>query len=357
MLVILSKLATDHTFAEEVQSIVGPRKRAEGYEFKIKKARHSTVVFFDGFVGIFIIIRKPVACFVVVYIDTPYPCPFKSRCWPALPEHHISTLYKLNKDAAFDLENNSGITEDHHLVDEIKLNRLQQRQVDAVKANAAYVSKDLRAELEKIEAPVSYLDFETIMPAIPIFDGDSPYQHIPAQFSCHVENENGDLTHFEWIAIDSSDPRIGMVDKLLEACESAKTIVAYNAKFEKSCLDAIAKAVPEKADRILALKERFFDLLPLVRNHIYDPKFKGSFSIKAVLPALVPDATYDELEISNGMVASVKLEQIVTGDLNDEDKYSIIAGLLKYCALDSMAMLLLKNALERGNFSPGEHKR
>ena len=281
------------------------------------------------------------------HCDAPYECPFKSRCWPEQPEHHISTLYRLNKDTALDLEHNQGISEIHHLLDEIKLNQLQQRQVHAVKTGEAFVSKELKGELENIKGLVAYLDFETIMPAIPIFNGDSPYQQIPAQFSCHIDDGNGDLKHVEWIATDASDPRVGIVEKLLEACEDANTIVAYNAKFEKMCLDAIARAVPEKADRILALKDRFFDLLPLVRNNVYDPMFKGSFSIKSVLPALVPDASYQDLEIANGMIASIRLEQIITSATNPNGENSTVSDLLKYCAMDSYAMLLLRNAVQR----------
>ena len=283
---------------------------------------------------------------VGVHCYSPHPCPFKARCWPGLPEHHVSTLYRLDKESAFALERDHGISEIHHLVDEIKLTRLQQRQADAVKSNSVYISKNLAAELMKIKAPVAYLDFETIMPAIPMFNGDKPYQQIPVQFSCHIENERGDLAHVEWIAKDNSDPRRAMADTLLQACENTKTIVAYNAKFEKSCIDAIARAVPEKSERLLALKDRFFDFLPLVRNHIYDPKFKGSFSIKSVLPALVPNTGYDTLEISNGMLASIRLEQIVTEALAEHEKEVVIGQLLKYCALDSMAMVLLKQALE-----------
>lgn len=276
----------------------------------------------------------------------PYDCPFKNRCWPKLPEHHISTLYRLNKDTAFDLEHDKGIVEIRHLLDEIELNPLQRRQVDAVKSGQVFVSKDLKEELKKIKPPVAYLDFETIMPAIPLFQGDRPYQPIPAQFSCHIENDKGDVRHFEWIATGNSDPRIEMVDKLLEACEGAKTIVAYNAKFEKMCLDSIARSVPEMADRLLALKDRFFDLLPLVRNNVYDPEFKGSFSIKSVLPALVPEASYQDLEVANGMIASIRLEQFITEEFEHDAGKTIVADLLKYCAMDSQALVLLRYALK-----------
>lgn len=277
------------------------------------------------------------------HCNAPYECPFKDRCWPALPEHHISTLYRLDRDTAFDLEYQKGISEISQLTDDVEITQLQQRQVQAVKTGEVFVSPSLRQELGKIRGRIAYLDFETIMPAVPLFAGDQPYQTIPAQFSCHVDQGNGDLIQVEWIATDTSDPRLGMVEKLFEACEGADVIVAYNAKFEKNCLASLAAAVPSQAQRLSALKDRFIDLLPIIRNHVYYPNFRGSFSIKSVLPALVPELSYATLNIFDGMTASILLEEIITGKQPATE--SVIADLRKYCALDSLAMYRLVGGL------------
>ena len=275
----------------------------------------------------------------------PYECPFKSRCWPKLPTHHISTLYKISDEKTDALKSNFGITEISEISDQIKLSPIQARQVSAVKQNRCIAEPTLSRELNKIQYPVAYLDFETISPAVPLWAGCGPYHQVAVQFSCHVDDGRGSLRHFEWLSNDSTDPRIGIVEPLLAACESAATIVAYHAPFEKKRIAEIAKVNPTHADRIESLNDRFIDLLPIMRNNVYHPRFLGSFSIKDVLPALINGIQYSDLKIADGLTAAVLLEQLITQKLPVPEVNRVVSELLEYCRLDTWAMYLLVKEL------------
>ena len=158
--------------------------------------------------------------------------------------------------------------------------------------------------------PIAYLDFETISPAVPVWPGCHPCEQVPVQFSCHLLGPNG-LEHHEWLAEGPGDPREEFARKVIAACAGAKTIVAYNAPFEKKCIKSLADVLPDLSSDLMALSKRIKDLLPIVRDHVYHPDFGGSFSIKSVLPALVPGLGYDDLEIQGGSAASTALEVLL----------------------------------------------
>ncbi len=121
-----------------------------------------------------------------------------------------------------------------------------------------------------------------------MWDGCHPYDQVPVQFSCDVETADGTLAHHEWLADGPTDPRPELARALVAACAGARTVVAYNAGFERGCIERLADAVPALADDLLAIAGRLADPLPIVRAHVYHPDFHGSFSLKSVLPALVP---------------------------------------------------------------------
>ena len=217
------------------------------------------------------------------HCDSPRECPFKSRCWPAMPEHHVSTLYRLGKAKAQDL-----IEQGVHTVDQvdgsIKLNATAARQVDSVRSGKVIVEAGLGPGLDSLSFPAVFLDFETISMAIPVWKGCSPYTQVPVQFSCHSVDTEGELKHDEWLAVAGGDPRVPLAQALVIACEGAETVVAYNASFEKKCIVGLAEVCPALEAELMAIAAKLADLLPMVRNNVYHPKFHGSFSIKSVLP-------------------------------------------------------------------------
>jgi predicted RecB family nuclease len=273
------------------------------------------------------------------HCETPNECPFITRCWPTLPPHHVSTLYHM-KQRALELDE-QGYRTIHDLPEDIPLGPIADRQRRAVQENRIIVEPTLAKALEVFVPPIAFIDFETVGLPVPVWNGCRPYDNVPVQFSCHVQDETGNITHHEWLADGPKDPRPELAERLIKACESAKTVVAYNAGFEKRCIEQIADAFPSLAAQLRSITARLVDLLPLVRNHVYHPDFAGSFSLKKALPALVPTLTYDRLAIAEGGTASLELEQLIfNGDgLNLDTKKQTRKDLLRYCNQDTWGLV------------------
>jgi len=273
------------------------------------------------------------------HCSEPYDCPFSARCRPALPPHHVSTLYGARRRAQ-ELEAQGYVTI-HHLPDGLGLNACADRQRRAVQAGRMIVEGNLGKALERFQSPIAFLDFETVQFAIPIWDGCHPYDQIPAQFSCHRERPGGGFDHDEWVPEAPGDPRAEIATRIVDACAGARTVVAYNAGFEKSCLEALANALPGQAAALRDVISRLADPLPVVREHVYHPDFDGSFSLKKVLPALAPDLGYDDLAIAEGNSASRELMRLVVDDgtLLAAERAMTREKLLRYCERDTLAMV------------------
>ncbi len=273
----------------------------------------------------------------------PRRCPFYDRCHRVLPPHHVSTLYRV-REAGADL-----LARGHETIDRLPvagLSPVQRRQRQAVRTGWLIVEPGLAAALKAFREPLSFLDFETVGLAIPVWDGCHPYDAVPAQFSCHHLAADGILTHDECIADGPADPRPEMARRLLDACSGPGTIVAYNAVFERRGIETLAAAVPQLAGDLLAVAGRLADLLPVVRDHVYHPGFGGSFSLKAVLPALVPGPGYDDLEIAEGTAASVELGRLMFDtSMGVDERRHLRAALLRYCAQDTLALVGLLGRL------------
>ncbi len=276
----------------------------------------------------------------------PTACPFTDRCWPALPDHHVTTLYRIGKKAESFLA--SGWFTIPELPDSVKLTAIAARQRRAVRQGRVVVEREsLIAALERVAQPVAHLDFETIQPAIPRWPGCRPYDQIPVQLSCHVVSATGEPRHVAWIFDGEGDPRPAAAAAILDACRGARTVTAYYAQFEQSCIRLVADACPEHAAELRAIADGIVDLLPIVREHVYHPGFAGSFSLKKVLPALVPELTYAGMAIAEGLTAQVQLSRIIfEGHLmSTEERTEIRDALLRYCELDTMAMVALEARL------------
>jgi hypothetical protein len=277
----------------------------------------------------------------------PYECPFMARCWPALPPHHVSTLYSAGRRAL--LLQEQGYATIHDLPDDIPLRAIQDRQRRAVQAGQLIVEPSLAATLRAFQPPLAYLDFETVGLPIPIWSGCHPWDQAPVQFSCHVEEAGGRVTHHEWLAEGPGDPRPALAERLIRACEPARSVVAYNAGFERRCLVQMADALPALAGPLRRIADRLVDLLPVVRNHVYHPDFGGSFGLKSVLPAMVPELRYDTLAIGDGETASLELERLLfqEADLTPEAKAQLRSDLLRYCHQDTWGLVKLLERLRQ----------
>lgn len=279
------------------------------------------------------------------HCDSPYQCAFKGRCWPALPEHHISTLYYLG-NKRWELEA-QGITTIDQLPADYPLQAEAARQYRAVSTGETVVEPGLAGTLAALRRPVAILDFETVAPAVPVWVGCHPYDPTPVQFSCHVQEPNGGWTHHAWLADGPNDPRPELVRRLSEACAGAGTILAYYSDFEKRCLQLMADALPELRPPVQSILDRLEDALPIVRQNVYAPAFHGSFSLKSVLPALVPELGYDGLEIADGTAASRELQRLLLdgASISADEQAGLREALLRYCELDTWGVVRLLDRL------------
>jgi hypothetical protein len=284
------------------------------------------------------------------HCSDPYPCPFTERCWPDLPEHHVSTLYRIRRTTVDSL-----MTEGIETIDQLPRGfataEVVKRQIKSVRTNKLVIERGLRRALRALRRPIAFLDFETVTLAVPVWEGCRPYDQVAVQLSCHVLDKSGELRHHEWLAEGSEDPRPAFVRALVAACDGAATVVAYFAGFEGGRVRELGAAVPEMAHELAAIEERLVDLLPIVREHVYHPAFQGSFSLKSVLPALVPSFGYEDLTIQNGSAAATALERVLFG-ADDEERARLRRALFRYCERDTMAMVELHRRLETISSSP-----
>ena len=278
---------------------------------------------------------------------SPRECAFIARCWPEVDADHIRYLYRLNKDKAVSYEK-SGVARIQDLPDDLMLGAIPARQRRCLREGDILVEKDALVDaLLDIVHPVTHIDFETVMFAIPRWNGCRPYDNIPVQMSAHVVDADGNATHHSWIAEDSNDPRPGIGPAIVKACEGVSTVTAYNASFEKRCIELVADACPDIAPRLREIAAGIVDLLPMVRDNLYHREFRGSFSLKRVLPALVPELSYDGLEIAEGGTASAQLMMMLykQNAMSGEERTKVQQALLAYCQRDTEAMIALTSRL------------
>jgi len=278
------------------------------------------------------------------HCKAPYICSFFGHCHRSEPEHPVRHLPGLRDNLWAHLKA-MGIDRIGNIPEGLSgLNALQQRVRNSVADGRPYVDPGIGTSLGQIMFPASFVDFETISPAIPLYPGTRPYEKVPFQWSLHLLDGSGELTHDEFLNPDGQDPRERFASSLLDAVPSEGSIVTYSS-YEKTILEGLARALPEYREPLLALTGRIVDLLKVVRNGYYHPGFHGSFSIKAVLPALVPGMGYGELEVQEGMAASAAYVRLVTGDVPAEDVAKVRDDLLAYCQRDTEAMVLVYRAL------------
>jgi len=275
----------------------------------------------------------------------PVVCEFFHHCNQPLPDDHIGYLPRLHASAMEQLEE-LGVESIHKIPADFELSEFQRRVCTAMQTGQPWFSADLKTEFEGLKYPVYFMDFETVNPAIPRFVGMHPYDHLPFQWSVHVQRQpDATPEHLEFLATDGGDPRTAFICSLCEALGDCGSIVVYNEQFESQRLWELAGWLPEYNQRIRDIQSRLWDLLPVVRNHVYHPAFGGSFSLKAVLPALVPEMTYEGMEVPNGQAAGLTWEEIISGNCTESERQSKREALLDYCGQDTLALVRLLDCL------------
>ena len=278
-----------------------------------------------------------------VHCHKPYDCAFWQYCSRHLPNQSVFKLYRMNFDKKIALYKEGTITFEQ-LSDE-PLNEKQRRQVECSLTGTIYINKvEVDKFLSTLSYPLFFLDFETIQPVIPEYQGTHPYQQIPFQYSLHyIEEEGGELMHKEFLGVSGEDSRRKLAEKLCVDIPKDKCVTAYNKAFECSRLTELAESFPDLSEHLLNIRDHIVDLLvPFQSGWYYVPAMGGSFSIKSVLPALFPndpELDYHNLEgsVHNGGEAMNIFPKIK--DMASEEQLLARRSLLKYCKLDTYAMV------------------
>ena len=220
---------------------------------------------------------------------------------------------------------------------------------DALVSGRPYVAADIQQRLQQFGPPACYLDFEAMMPPIPLYEGIHPYQTLPFQWSLHTRDGDGTLRHQKFLADGASDPRRKFTETLIDALDASDYPVIVYSGYEQTQLTALAMEFPDLSVALNGVIARLADLLPIVRSAVYLPEFRFSNSIKSVAPALCPGFGYDDLDgVADGLAASSAFHQIASGAITAPDQLANLrVQLLAYCERDTLAMVEVHQALMR----------
>jgi hypothetical protein len=218
----------------------------------------------------------------------------------------------------------------------------QRLQVEALRQGHPTINiEKIRNFLNSLTFPLYFYDYETLSSLVPYFDGLKPYQQLPFQYSVHIiDSPDSELRHEEYLHKDGSNPAQSLTKSLFSHISENGTVLAWNMSFEKNCNTLLGTLVPEYAQAYEKLNDRIVDLMiPFSQNWYVDSEFCGSASIKKVLPVLIPTMSHKDLDISDGSSAQrLWMEAVLDGKRPDE-KDKILEDLIKYCELDTMAMV------------------
>jgi Domain of unknown function(DUF2779) len=264
-------------------------------------------------------------------------CQFKEHCEQGLPEYPVSILPNGRKIIT-DLQE-SGIEDVRDIPDGVLTNERHIVVWQATRANEAFISPALKTEFAKLPYPRFYLDFETINFVIPRWAGTRPHQQLPFQWSCHIQRQGWVLEHQEFLDTSGHAPMRTFAENLIAAVEDDGPIIVYGT-FESTVIKGLVGFCPDLENPLNDILDRLVNLLPWLQNHYYHPAMKGSWSIKAVLPTIAPHLDYSQLDdVQNGTLAQLAYLDIINPETDQVMREQKIYNLLKYCELDTQAMV------------------
>jgi Domain of unknown function(DUF2779) len=278
---------------------------------------------------------------------SPYNCDFTGTCWKNIPKNSIFEISGVKKVDLFGLYH-AGYKTIEQIPENNELDKNANIHIQAIKKKGVIIDQPaIAAFLQKLTYPLFFMDFETMMPAVPLYEQTKPYQHLPFQYSLHSKKtKEAPLEHVEFLAEQHTDPRKAFVEALLKHTETEGTILVYDILMERNVLNGLKKDFPQHAVAIDLRLSRMVDLVqPFQERSYYHPAMNNSFSMKSLLPALVPELSYSNLPISSGSIAMIAYENLST----ETDMFKIVEikeQLLEYCKLDTLAMVKVLEVLE-----------
>jgi len=275
----------------------------------------------------------------------PYECEFYDLCNEEPAEDWVGLLPKIS-ETQLSLLLDSGVKSIVDIPEGFRLTAVQKRARKAHEVGGIVMEPRLQSELDNLDWPRYFMDFETHMPALPRFAGMRPYDQLPFQWCVYVqESPKANPSLHEYLAENAQDPREDFITSLLKALGDEGPIITYNAPFESGRLSDLAGWLPHHAKAIAAVQDRLWDLLPMMREYVYHPGFKGSFSLKTVLPSLVPEMAYEGMEVAKGSMAGVVYDRLISGTLSPNEYARQRKALLEYCRQDTMGMVKIIESL------------
>ncbi|MBT7189150.1 MAG: DUF2779 domain-containing protein, partial [Anaerolineae bacterium] len=272
----------------------------------------------------------------------PKDCPCLDLCHPVFPKHSIYSIPRITKKKKIQLLE-QGILEIKNLPDTFPLNDKQRKIVEITKKNEAYIDKEaIKQEFNNFEYPLYFLDYETFLSAIPLFDTYHPQQQMVFQYSLHkMDTFDGEAVHSEHLSTTKNDPSTSLVTELKKSIGNTGTVFVWNKAFEITRNKEMAQINPKYADFLNELNNRIYDLGDFIKKGFYlHPDFLGSWSIKKVLPVMVPELSYEGMDIGKGDQAMMAWWDLVNDELPDHKAEKTKTALLEYCKLDSYAMVV-----------------
>ncbi len=274
-------------------------------------------------------------------------CDIFKECFDQGIENHIFDIPRLG-EKKFQKLVASAILRIEDVPEDFDLTAPQAKVRDAVKSGKTFVNKaGLNDALNSIVFPAYYLDFETVRTAIPLYADIAPYAQIPIQYSLHICSATGEIVkHLKCLGDPMHDPRRELAEKLIGDCETEGSIIVYT-PFDKDRIKGLIEIHPDLENELLALIDRVIDIKKLISDNFYHPDFHGSYSIKRVLPALIPpsELSYEDMDISEGLDASATFAYMAKGKYDGEEAEEKRKQLLEYCKLDTLAMVKLHEHL------------
>lgn len=272
----------------------------------------------------------------------PGTCTYPDHCFPELPEYSIYDLGRASRKQYRELlEMGIGLVRD--IPDTFTSNAKQRLQIQSARLGKPIIDQEaIHHELNKLEFPLYFLDYETYGEALPLHDRYKPYQQAVTQFSIHVATspESDEFEHYECLATEPGDSSSQLASELCKVIGDTGTVIVWNKGFECGRNEELAVLCPELSDKLININERTYDLMEIFSLGLYvDYRFHGSASIKKVLPVICPELSYKELDINEGTKAMLQWHKMVYGNLSESEKEKIRFDLLTYCKLDTWAMV------------------
>lgn len=284
--------------------------------------------------------------------NKPYKCGFWKYCSKHLPEYSVFNLYKLTFKKKIDYYKKGIISYEDIEKTGHFLSPIIDRQIDyALHDKGEYIDKEkLKNFLDSLHYPLYFLDFETQQPVVPLYKGTKPYEQIPFQYSLHyIEQEGAEIKHKEFLAVSGEDPRRKLAESLCNDIPDGACVLAFNKKFECGRIGKLAETFEDLSPKLSSIEFSIKDLLdPFQYGYYYKKEIGGSFSIKSILPAMFPNdpsLNYHNLEgVHNGTEAMTLFPKIKDLPLEEQEKAR--QNLLKYCELDTFAMVKIWQKLK-----------